>query len=69
MRHKPYEPPRFTRHDSKTKYPDWTKNAVQSIREELVKSSPLSGEAPEYVTVVDSDRKYIEVSVSEIAKN
>jgi PAS domain S-box-containing protein len=60
---KPYDPPRFTRYDSEAEAPDWTRSAVQSIREELeVRSSPLSGVDPEYVTVVDSDRKYVQVS-------
>ena len=60
---KPYTPPRFVRHDSEADYPDWARNAVKSIRQEfgVNKSFPFEVK-PEFITVSDSDGKYVDVS-------
>ena len=59
---KPYTPPRVIRYESEAEYPDLTKGVVRSLRQEL---EPLQFKVkPQYVTVVDGDRKYVEVSDS-----
>jgi PAS domain S-box-containing protein len=59
---KPYTPPSYIRYESEEEYPDWTRGIVRSLRQEL---GTLQFEVePQYVTVVDSDRKYVEVSDS-----
>jgi PAS domain S-box-containing protein len=64
-RRKPYTPPRVNRYQCEPDYPDWTKSIVKSLRQELKLSLSSQCEVkPEYVTVVDSDRKYVEVSNS-----
>ena len=61
----PYTPPRVSRYASEAEYPDRTRNTVQSLRQELgPPSSPAFDVASQYVVVVDSDRKYVEVSDS-----
>ena len=59
---KPYAQPRVIRYESETEYPARTRRIVRSLRQEL--ASPQFGVEPQYVTVVDSDRKYVEVSAS-----
>ncbi len=59
---KPYTPPRVIRYESEAEYPDWTGGIVLSLRQEL--KAPQFEVKPHYVTVVDSDRKYVEVSDS-----
>ena len=59
---KPYTPPRVIRYESEAEYPDWTGDIVLSLRQEL--EAPQFEVKPHYVTVVDSDRKYVEVSDS-----
>jgi PAS domain S-box-containing protein len=62
---KPYVPPRVNRYTCEAEYPEWTKSIVKSLREESEGSSPPQFEVkPEYITVVDSDRKYVDVSDS-----
>ncbi len=62
---KTYTPPRVIRYQSETQYPEWTRSIVKSLREELEnKLSPQFEVEPQYVTVVDSDRRYVEVSDS-----
>jgi PAS domain S-box-containing protein len=62
---KPYKPPRFIRYESKADYPDWVRDSVESMREELGANSFSSFEVkPEFVTVVDSDRRFVQVSDS-----
>jgi len=58
---KPYTQPRVIRYESEEEYPDWTRGIVRSLRREL---APQFEVKPQYVTVVDSDRKYVEVSDS-----
>jgi PAS domain S-box-containing protein len=61
----PYSPPRVNRYESEAEYPDRTRNTVKSLRQELgPPSSPAFDVASQYVVVVDSDRKYVEVSDS-----
>jgi PAS domain S-box-containing protein len=62
---KSYRPPRVIRHESEAEYPACTRSIVESLRQEL-KMRPSSNCKLEtdYVTVVDSDRKYVEVSDS-----
>ena len=59
---KPYAPPSVLSYESETEYPGWTRSIVKTLRQEL---EALQFEVePQYVTVVDSDRKYVEVSDS-----
>jgi PAS domain S-box-containing protein len=58
---KPYTQPRVTRYETEAEYPDWSRGIVRSLRQEL--EAPFEVE-PQYVTVVDRDRKYVEVSDS-----
>ena len=59
---KPYAPPSVLSYESETEYPGWTRRIVKTLRQEL---EALQFEVePQYVTVVDSDRKYVEVSDS-----
>jgi PAS domain S-box-containing protein len=61
-RRKPYNQPRVIQYESEEEYPDLTKGVVRSLRQEL---EALQFEVkPQYVTVVDGDRKYVEVSDS-----
>jgi len=61
----PYTPPRVSRYASEAEYPDRTRNTVKSLRQELgPPTSPAFDVASQYVVVVDSDRKYVEVSDS-----
>jgi PAS domain S-box-containing protein len=60
-----YTPPRVNRYESEAEYPDWTRNTVRSLRQELgPQSSPAFDVVSHYVVVVDSDRKYVQVSDS-----
>jgi PAS domain S-box-containing protein len=61
-RRKPYNQPRVIRYESEEEYPDLIKGAVWSLRQEL--ASLQFKVEPQHVTVVDSDRKYVEVSDS-----
>ena len=62
MSRKPYTPPRVTRYESETEYPERARSIVKTLRQEL---GVLQFEVePQYVTVVDSDRRYVEVSDS-----
>jgi len=58
----PYTPPRLVQYESEADYPDRTRDIVQSLRQQL--EVPHFTVAPQYFTVVDSDRKYVEVSDS-----
>lgn len=63
--HKAYAPPRFVRHDGESDYPDWTRDVVRSVRQECESSDSAQGVVkPEFTTVVDGDRRYVEVSDS-----
>ena len=60
---KPYVPPAVTRHDSDSGFPEWKRNLIRSLRRESKndQSFPLIL-VPDYTTVVDLDRRYVEVS-------
>lgn len=63
--HKVYVPPRFARHDGEANYPDWVRDAVASIRQEFEGSIPAQCVVkPEFIALVDGDRRYVEVSDS-----
>jgi len=60
-----YSPPLAIRYESAAEYPDWTRNIVKSLRQELgPQSSPPFDVVSHYIVVVDSDRKYVQVSDS-----
>jgi PAS domain S-box-containing protein len=62
---KAYISPRLIRHESGADLPDWAKNLIQPLREELLARNRTRRQVrPVYTTVVDSDRRYIEVSDS-----
>jgi PAS domain S-box-containing protein len=62
---KAYISPRLIRHESGADLPDWAKNVIQPLRDELLARSRTRRQVPPvYTTVVDSDRRYIEVSDS-----
>ncbi len=52
---KPYAQPCVTRYESEAKYPARTRRIVRSLRQEL--AAPQFEVEPQYVTVVDSDRR------------
>jgi PAS domain S-box-containing protein len=58
---KPYAPPSVNRYEREADYPNWTKHIVKLLHNEL---SPQYEVKCEHVTVVDRDRKYVEVSDS-----
>jgi len=57
-----YTSPRLVRYESEADYPDWTRKTVQSLRQQF--AAPQLEVEPQYLVVVDSDRKYVEVSDS-----
>jgi PAS domain S-box-containing protein len=62
---KEYIPPRFIRHESVADCPQWVRDAVKSIRQEFASDTTRQcGVKPEFVTVVDNDRKFVEASDS-----
>lgn len=62
---KPYKPPRFIRYQFEADYPDWARNAVKSMREEFGANPFSSCEVKaEFVTVIDCDRRFVQVSDS-----
>ena len=60
---KPYVPPRFNRYQSEGDYPDWVRDAVKSMRQKL-NITPQCEVKAEFITIVNSDRKFVEVSES-----
>lgn len=59
----PYAPPRVYRHDTEADYPAWTKEIVKTVRQEAALKAPQERKLlPNYTTVVDSDRRYVQVS-------
>lgn len=60
---KPYVPPHFNRYQSEADYPDWVRDAVKSMRQKL-NITPQCEVKAEFITVVNSDRKFVEVSES-----
>jgi PAS domain S-box-containing protein len=62
---KPYAPPRVIRYGSEVECPDWARGIVRSLRaEQELRLFSRCDVKPEYTTVVDIDRKYVEVSDS-----
>ena len=60
---KPYIVPRVIQYESEAAYPDRMKAIAKSLREESErKLSPQFKVEPQYIVVVDTDRKYVEVS-------
>jgi PAS domain S-box-containing protein len=61
----PYTPPKLCRHKSQADYPAWTRDAVKALRQEIdLAASDAPDVAPQFVTVVDADRRYVQVSDS-----
>jgi PAS domain S-box-containing protein len=60
---KPYVPPHLNRYQSEGDYPDWVRDAVKSMRQKL-NITPQCEVKAEFITVVNSDREFVEVSES-----
>ena len=61
---KPYAPPKLSHYDSQREVPSNLRSAAEALRNEAEgRRFPLQV-APDYTTVVDTDRRYIEVSDS-----
>lgn len=62
---RPYIPPHLIRYKSDADCPDWARDAIKSMRQESQsRTSPRLQVKPEFITVVDSDRKFVQVSES-----
>jgi PAS domain S-box-containing protein len=62
---KPHRPPSVIRCESEAEYPEPARHLVKSLGKELELPLPSQCDVrPEYITVVDSDRRYVEVSDS-----
>jgi PAS domain S-box-containing protein len=62
---KSYKPPHLKRYQSEAECPDWVRDAVQSIRQEVESEAPRDfAVKPDLVTVLGTDRKFVEVSDS-----
>jgi len=62
---KPYKPPRSIRYECEADYPDWARDAVKSMREGFgAKPFSWCEVKPEFVTIVDCDRRFVQVSDS-----
>ncbi len=57
---RPYTAPRLVRYESEADCPDRIRDIVRSLR--LRFEAPQFEVEPQYFVVVDSDRKYVEVS-------
>ena len=62
MSKRKYARPSFIRYESEAEYPEWARSIVKTLRQEL--EATQFEVKPQYVTVVDSDRRYVEVSDS-----
>ena len=60
---KPYVPPHVIRYKSEADCPDSVRDVLKSIRQGL-DITPRYGVKPEFITVVDGDRNFVEVSES-----
>jgi PAS domain S-box-containing protein len=61
----PRTPRRTTRYGAERQYPDWAKKLAKAMGQELGNPEiPRIRVAPQYVTVVDIDRRFVEVSDS-----
>jgi PAS domain S-box-containing protein len=62
---KPYVPPSITHYESAAEYPDRMRKLVESLYgDSAITSISQLKVKPDYTTVVDSDRRYVEVSDS-----
>jgi PAS domain S-box-containing protein len=62
---KPYVPPGITHYESPAEYPDRIRKLMESLYPDLANASTSQPKVkPDYTTVVDSDRRYVEVSDS-----
>jgi PAS domain S-box-containing protein len=67
---KSYAPPKFSRYDSSREIPTEFRSAAEALRNEaegpfILQGAPVTLQvAPDYTTVVDTNRRYIEVSDS-----
>ena len=60
---KPYTPPRVTRYRNEADYPEWTRSTVQLVRQGAeLNSSLLTSADRRYIAILDSNRKYVQVS-------
>jgi PAS domain-containing protein len=58
-----YTPPHVNRHDTEADYPAWTRDIVKTLRQEAALKVPRElSLRPNYTTVVDADRRYVQVS-------
>jgi PAS domain S-box-containing protein len=63
----PYIPPHLIHYASEADCPDWLRDAVKSMRQELQSRTsprPRLEVKPEFITVVDGDRRFVQVSES-----
>jgi PAS domain S-box-containing protein len=62
---KPYSPPTITHYQFEAEYPDRIRKLVHSLYRESTNTAPSQLKVkPDYTTVVDCDRRYVEVSDS-----
>jgi PAS domain S-box-containing protein len=63
----PYIPPHLIHYASEADCPDWLRDAVKSMRQELQSRTsprPRLEVKPEFITLVDGDRRFVQVSES-----
>jgi PAS domain-containing protein len=60
----PYIPPHFLRYKSQADCPQRVRDTIKSILQEKESTTARYKVKPEFITVVDSDRKFVEVSES-----
>jgi PAS domain-containing protein len=63
VKKKPYAQPNVSQYESPRELPSNLKSAAEALRKEAQGEYPLQV-PPDYTTVVDMDRKYLEVSDS-----
>lgn len=64
-KHKPSAPSHKIRYGSERQYPDWAKKLAKAMGQELGQPEvPRIRVEPKYVTVVDIDRRFVQVSDS-----
>ena len=62
---KPYVPPSISHYESAAEYPDRIRKLVESLYQDPTNTSTSRPKVkPDYTTVIDSDRRYVEVSDS-----
>lgn len=60
----PYIPPHFLRYKPEADCPQSVRDAIKSILQEIESATAQHKVKPEFITVVNSDRKFVEVSES-----